>query len=82
MKRELFPTLLMVEWLKGSRVRLFFASGKVSEVDLPTSSAKKSKIVYGGVGLDIDGKGYEMSASTLHEMPGKVWAAAYGRKAS
>lgn len=72
-----YPTILMVEWLEKNRVRLFFATGKISEVRLPVRSAKHARIVFGGVGLD-PGNGYELSAVTLHEMPGKVWARSRG----
>lgn len=67
-----YPTLLLVEWLRGPRVRLFFTGGKISEVDLPIRSAKNVRIVYGGVGLNLGGH-REISAATLHDMPGKVW---------
>ena len=73
MRRQL-PRILLVEWIEGPQVRLFFSTGKISEIDLPVRSAKRARIVYGGVGLDI-GDGREMSATTLHERPGKVWSA-------
>lgn len=61
-----------MEWLGKNRVRLFFATGKILEVALPIRSAKNARVVYGGVGVD-PGDGYELSASTLHDMPGMLW---------
>lgn len=71
-RRSTFPSLYMIEKLSSHRIRLFFATGKVSEVAFPDHPTEKARIVYGGVGLDL-GDGYELSAVTLHDRPGKVW---------
>lgn len=74
-----FPIIRSLEWLGANRVRLFFATGKISEVTLPIRSARNAHVVFGGVGLD-PGDGRELSAATVHAMPGKVWRAPYGEK--
>lgn len=66
--RKEVPIILLVEWLRGNKVRLWFTTGRVSIVELPIKSAKKAHIVFGGVGLDI-GNGREYSATTLHDWP-------------
>lgn len=75
-KRKMFPIIRSVEWVKGNCVRLFFATGKIAEVALPVRSARHAHVVCGGVGLD-PGNGHEMSAATIHAMPGKIWREAY-----
>ena len=66
------PRLLVVEWVEGNEVRLFFSSGKVVELRLPwVRSARKVRIVDGGMGLD-PGDGKDVSASSLAEQPGRV----------
>lgn len=67
-----YPALQLVEWLDSNLVRLFFSTGLIKEIRLPTKSARKAKIVSGGLGLDIDGKGLEMSAPRLASMRGKT----------
>ena len=66
------PLIRIVEWLGGNEVCLFFSSGKVLEVKLSwIASAKKARIVDGGMGLD-PGDGRDVSASMLAEMSGRV----------
>lgn len=72
-KPKPFPKILLVEWVSGPTVRLFFSTGRVLETDLPVRSAKKAHVVYGGVGLDI-GDGREMSGATLHGQRGRTWS--------
>ncbi len=72
--KKRYPLIHLVEWLKANRVRLFFSTGRIVEVKLPIRSAKRAKIVFGGVGLD-PGDGRELSAVTLHRLKAeKIWA--------
>jgi hypothetical protein len=73
-----YPILRMVEWVKGNRVRLFFSTGRVTEVSLPVKSAKKARVVDYGMGLD-PGDGVEFSAPDLYERRG-VEICAAGRQ--
>jgi hypothetical protein len=66
------PIIWMVEWLRKNEVRLFFSTGRVVELKLPVSSAKKAKIVSKGLGLD-PGDGFDLCAIELHKQRGKVW---------
>jgi hypothetical protein len=62
----------MVEWLQKNKVRLFFSTGRIVELALPVTSAKRAKIVEKGLGLD-PGNGKDMCAVELHKQHGKVW---------
>lgn len=55
----------MVEWIDKNRVRLFFSTGRVVEINLPVESAKYARIVDQGVGVD-PGDGRDLSAYTLY----------------
>ena len=59
------PLIRLVEWIGGSRVRIFFSTGRTSEVRLPVRSAKRVKVVDMGMGID-PGDGKDMSASLLY----------------
>ena len=61
------PLLKLVEWISGSRVRLIFSTGRITEVELPVSSAnaRRACIVDMGMGLD-PGDGKDMSAFGLY----------------
>ena len=64
-----YPRLLIVEWIEKNEVRLFFSSGRVTEMHLPwVKNAKKARIVDGGLGLD-PGDGLEVSAPDLAYAP-------------
>lgn len=66
------PLIKIVEWIEKNRVRLFFSSGKVVELKLPwVSSARKARIVDGGMGLD-PGDGLDVSAAMLAARRGRV----------
>lgn len=67
-----YPALRLVEWLNSNLVRLFFSTGLIKEIRLPTKNARRAQIVSGGLGLDIDGKGLEMSAPRLAGMRGRT----------
>ncbi len=67
--RRPYPLLRMVEWVKGNRVRLFFSTGRVTEVSLPVRSAKRARVVDFGMGLD-PGDGLEFSAPDLYRRRG------------
>ena len=58
--------LVLVEWIEGSEVRLFYSDGLVIERELPdVDTARRVRIVDEGMGIDPgDGKG-EMSAFML-----------------
>jgi hypothetical protein len=78
MKRAMLPVVLLVEPLYAkpdSLVRVFFSTGKIVDVRLPTKRARWAHIVEHGIGIDV-GDGGEMSASCLHDLPGKVWKSA------
>jgi hypothetical protein len=61
----------IVEWIKKNEVRLFFSSGKVTEVKLPwVKDARKAHIVDGGMGLD-PGNGKDVCADTLVGLKGR-----------
>lgn len=66
------PVLWMVEWLRGNEVRLFFSTGRIVELRLPVRSAKRAKIVQGGLGLD-PGNGLDVCALELHKKRGRIW---------
>jgi hypothetical protein len=59
--------LVMVEWLGGADVRLFFRNGTVIERSLSgVKIARNARVVDEGLGLDPgDGKG-DISARTLY----------------
>jgi hypothetical protein len=72
-KHRHHPILWMIEWLQKNEVRLFFSTGRIVELKLLVSSAKKAKIVNDGLGLD-PGNGLDMCVLELHKQPGRVWA--------
>jgi hypothetical protein len=67
------PMVQVVEWVDGNKIRLFFSSGKISEVRLPdVEDASGVEIVDEGCGID-PGDGVEFSSCHLAQMRGKVW---------
>lgn len=66
------PLLRVAKWIDGNRVRLYFSSGRVTEVAIPwVKDARCAYIVDDGMGLDA-GDGRDVSAVTLVKMKGKV----------
>jgi len=66
-----YPAIRIVEWIEGNKVRLFFSTGEVKEMKLPSvRSARRARIVDGGLGLD-PGDGFELSAPRLYGMRGR-----------
>jgi hypothetical protein len=64
--------LIMVEWLGGADVRLFFIDGTVVERVLPgVKNARRAHIVDDGLGLNPGDGGGDMSARMLYTRRGR-----------
>lgn len=71
-----YPTIRMADWIGANVVRVFFSTGRVSEIELPVRSARRAHIVVEGMGLD-PGDGMEISATRLYAMKAKVLRRAF-----
>jgi hypothetical protein len=72
---NVYPLIEMVEWIEANEVRVFFSTGRVVEMKLPVRSARRARVVDGGMGLD-PGNGREIGAPDLYQRPAKVLVSA------
>jgi len=63
---KVIPLVQLVEWVGKNRVRVFFSTGRTSEIRLPVRSARSAKIVDMGMGID-PGDGKDVSSLWLYE---------------
>ena len=78
-RRRKIPFIRMVEAIGGPEVRIFFSNGRVVEMVLPVTDARKARVVDEGMGLDPgDGRG-EISAADLAAHRGRVFHPGRGR---
>lgn len=74
MRKHSVRRILMIEPLRGRTLRVFFASGRVIDAELPARASDVS-ISAAGLGVDLGG-GRDISADALATWPkAKVWAA-------